>query len=444
MRQARHDWLRLSLLIPVIIGTVLRFLAGIFDNPLNHLFSDPARHWDNAVNFFNPGLMGGCDPILYQVYLMGARAISAGNSLIIGILTGLLSATMPWLYYRAARSFGIGATSAMFCWAAIAWLPSFFVIYRYFMMETLLLPLIGLGLWMTGRAIQRGEMVSFLTATSVWTLAILTKAQAIPIALICWGYALWPLPRKLPAVGFSLCILFLLALPNAVRSKEILGYFAPFGSGYIACIMHESGATHTRFETKRGSWRFSSPSCYIEPLEPINRWRIKRGVIEVNHEVRVDLSRGRHDWVNALSAAHRTPWEWCVHGWENVILFLFAPSWPDSGRDHLSGWLNHHSRWLWAPLLFQVVVGNFSLFLRRQFDPIPVATSVILLFLMFQNSFTMEGRYRKPLEPLLILNVIWLWSPAGKKGRRASVANSESGHLGASRERPLRRSDTFL
>lgn len=271
MRQARHNSLRRWLLIAVIIGTILRFLAGIFDNPLKHLFSDPARHWDNAVNFFNPGLMGGCDPILYQVYLLGIRAISAGNSLTIGILTGLLSATMPWLYYRAARSFGIGATGAMSCWAAIVWLPSFFVIYRYFMMETLLLPMIGLGLWMTGRAIRRIDMASFLMMTAVWVLAVLTKAQAIPIALICWGYALRPFPRKPQAVGLSLAILLLLSVPNAIRSHKILGYSAPFGSGYIACIMHESGATHTRFETHE-TYRTgydSSHSCHwISPLYP--------------------------------------------------------------------------------------------------------------------------------------------------------------------------------
>ncbi len=424
MRQGRYKSLQWGLLIAVIMGTVLRFFAGILDNPLEHLFSDPARHWDNAVNFSNPGLMGGCDPILYQLYLVGIRAISAGNSLIIGILTGLLSATMPWLYYRAARSFGIGTTPAMFYWAAIACLPSFLVIYRYFMMETLLLPLIGLGLWMTGRALRKKNSTSFLIMTVVWTLAIMTKAQAIPIAIVCWSYAFWPLPQKFILVGMSLGVLLFLLLPNAFRSKAILGYHAPLGSGYIARIMHESGATHAHFKLKIGGWRFSSPSCYIEPLNPINHWRIERGIIEKRHRVDIDFSEGRKDWENALATVRRSPTQWWNDEWENIVLFLFAPSWPDSGEGHFSGRLNYHLRWLWAPILFQVLIGNLSLFRQRHFHPIPVATTAMLLFLAFQNSITMEGRYRKPLEPLLLLNIIWLWTSVTKKRPNTSMDQS--------------------
>jgi hypothetical protein len=44
---------------------------------------------------------------------------------------------------------------------------------------------------------------------------------------------------------------------------------------------------------------------------------------------------------------------------------------------------------------------------------IPVAVTLYTLFLALQNMVTFEGRYRKPLEPLLLLNVVWLvvtWS----------------------------------
>jgi hypothetical protein len=45
---------------------------------------------------------------------------------------------------------------------------------------------------------------------------------------------------------------------------------------------------------------------------------------------------------------------------------------------------------------------------KRRLHLIPVATTVFILFLALQNVVTFEGRYRKPLEPLLLLNLIWI------------------------------------
>ena len=48
---------------------------------------------------------------------------------------------------------------------------------------------------------------------------------------------------------------------------------------------------------------------------------------------------------------------------------------------------------------------------------LPVAVTLFTLFLALQNVVTFEGRYRKPLEPLLLLNFVWIvtnifWIPA--------------------------------
>lgn len=399
----------------IAIGSVVRVVTAIADSPTNHLFSDPARHWDNAIRFFTPGLMGGCDPIGYQLYLLLVRWITFENPLGIGVITGLLSALMPWLYYRAARSLGLPKMFSMAFWAILCWLPSFFAIYRYFMMETILLPLIGLGLWMTGRAIRKGSLESVLGMTFAWSLAIMTKAQAIPLALICFCYAIHASDRRLIAGGLSIAMVCLLMIPNALRTNDILGYSAPLGSGYIAQIMHASGKTHTRFVLPAGSWVYSSPSCYIAPMEPLNNWRIERGMTETTHLVKADPANGRKDWEKALKAVKRSSQNAIAHLWENFVLFLFAPSWPDSGKDYFIGLMNHWLRWIWAPLLFHLFIGNALIFRRIRFPLIPVATTVIVFLLMFQNTVTMEGRYRKPVEPLVLLNVFWLWTPAARR-----------------------------
>jgi len=129
--------------------------------------------------------------------------------------------------------------------------------------------------------------------------------------------------------------------------------------------------------------------------------------------ISVDSAHGADDWKKAY-AEHNVGWsDWLVQLRENIVLFAFAPSFPDSEPSEWDGWVNFYARWLWAPLVFVVLLCNVRDFLRRRFEVIPVAVTLYTLFLALQNMVTFEGRYRKPLEPLLLLNVVWLvvtWS----------------------------------
>lgn len=58
---------------------------------------------------------------------------------------------------------------------------------------------------------------------------------------------------------------------------------------------------------------------------------------------------------------------------------------------------------------------NVRQFLKGRFDLLPVAVTLFTLFLMLQNVATTEGRYRKPLEPLLLMNIVWCISPPPPK-----------------------------
>jgi hypothetical protein len=168
---------------------------------------------------------------------------------------------------------------------------------------------------------------------------------------------------------------------------------------------------------------FSSPSCYIEPLAPLSGWRIHRSKFDDSHAtVVVNALYGDRDWKNSYARFNDDRDEWLMQWRENIVLFFFAPSWPETGIGGWDGNLENVARWMWAPLILIVFAGNFREFVARRLDLIPVAVTLLTLTLAFQNSVLMEGRYRKPVEPLLLLNLVWLVAGAGAKSRRRNDA----------------------
>lgn len=400
------------LLALIVSGTVFRLLWPFWRNPLARLFSDPLRHWKNGGQFFFPELMGGSDPIVYQAFIWLVREVSHGNSIFFAAVAGVLSAVMPWIYYRAAREFQIDRPQALAIWAVLALLPSLFVIYNYVMMETLLLPLVGTGLWASARHLRRPSVGAFWLSGGVWTLACLTKPTIVPLAAVCLLWTWMKAPRKLfGALGVALLGLLIL-LPSTLRSWSVLGFPAPLGNPWITKIQHGSGAKKIEIGFEKERWHFISPSCNMFPLAPLSAWQLRRAQSDAKVVVSANRDSGEAGWKAAYEKVRPNLGEWLAQWGENILLFLFAPSWPDCNMGEWDGWLCVFSRWLWAPLIFCVMDCNVRDFLRRRFDLLPVATTAFLLFLMFQNVATSEGRYRKPLEPLLILNLVWIVWPS--------------------------------
>ena len=104
---------------------------------------------------------------------------------------------------------------------------------------------------------------------------------------------------------------------------------------------------------------------------------------------------------------------------ENIVLFFFAPSWPEINGPSWEDRLESPTRWIWAPLILFVLIFDTRDFLRRQFDLVPVATTLFTLSLALQNAVTAEGRYRKPLEPMLLLNLVWICAVSFSSGRKS-------------------------
>lgn len=403
----------------VIVGSLLRLFVCFQHNPLDYLFSDPLRHWLNGSRLFHPDIIGMNDPILYQIYIYILRGLTGDNRYFVALACGILSVIMPWTYYKASRELGFSKNSALVVWVLIAWTPSLFTIYHYVAMETILLPLLGLSFWMTGRFMRKDSLASWFVAVFCWTLACLTKATVVPLAaaclLYCWRVKSW----RIMYAATGLLLVIMLLLPNALRTRRYLGFFAPLGNSWIVKIQHYSGAREVKIEFGANKFKFASPSVTIQPLEPLSPWAIRRAWEDTAVKIKIDPAKGEDDWQRAYQALDVGWKERSLQLMENVVLFLFSPSWPDGNRHEWDGWVTHHFRWLWAPLIFFVLECNLREFWRQQFHLIPIAVTIFILFLVFQNFATTEGRYRKPLEPLLLINLVWSVMPSASSRRNA-------------------------
>ena len=323
---------------------------------------------------------------------------------------------------------------ALWVWALIAWTPSLLAIYHYIMMETLLLLLEGVALWMTARYLRKGGSEAFLVSVVLWTLASLTKPTVIPLAGVCVAWSCWKRIPKLRTIAAAVALIIVLLAPQAIRSEIALGFIAPFGNPWLTKIQHRSGVKtlYVNFYTHPNNYFhfkadpiyamiFSSPSCYMHPLAPLSDWTMRRAQGDSQLIVKIDSSKGAQDWKNAYAGLDVDAQEWLDQWRENLVLFFFSPSWPESSGDGLEDRMESATRWLWAPLILVVLVGNIRFFKQRRFALIPVAATLFTLFLALQNVVTAEGRYRKPLEPLLLMNLVWIVAAVltERKARRA-------------------------
>jgi Dolichyl-phosphate-mannose-protein mannosyltransferase len=431
------------LMMLIVLGSCLRVFVCLQHNPMDYLFSDPLRHWMNGLKFPRGGYTAASDPILYQVYMYAVERITWLNKFEVGLFSAALSVLMPVPYYLAARNFGLRKTPSLWAWVLIAWTPSLFTIYHYIMMETLLLAMDGLALWTTARYLKRGGTLAFLLSVVCWTLACLTKPTVIPLAGVCVLWSLWKRLPSFPAMATGVVLVVLLLLPQAIRSKVRLGFIAPFGNPWLTKIQHRSGARgievyihspgdpHLNVSDSDYKLIFISPSCAMEPLWPFSHWMIRRADGNSMFTMTIDSARGARDWKNTYDSLHVGWREWMAQWGENIVTFLFAPSWPDTtaSQTHWDDWLTYVTRWMWAPLIIFLLIYNAREFLRRRFELIPVAVTLFTLFLLLQNVATSEGRYRKPLEPLLLLNFVWLVG-----GRAASLGGHKAEEVVASPE----------
>ena len=382
---------------------VVRVGYVFYNRPTDHLFSDPKRHWMNAKRFFWPDIMGSIDPLAYQAWLRAVQWLDHGTGYVVLAVTGMLSMALPFFYYKALREI-LPMTWALAAAVTIGFTPSLFMIYAYFMTETLMLALAACGFWLTLRAMRTQRSAEIVAVALVWALAGYTRLAALPLAALCFAALASKLSwrkRALLAAAIGACF-GALAVPACWHSSKNLNYCAPFGSGYFNQIVRASSAATMQMEVRtKGYWVFSSPSMYTMPLWPISDWHSARLGTEL---ITIDPSKGRDDWERALRAYREQGSRigWLDDRIENAVILFFDPSWPDSDRDYAWGELNYWNRWLWLPLVLAVCVWMAQVRPTVRDGLIPASALALIGLLFVQANALMEGRYRKPAEPLLI------------------------------------------
>lgn len=388
---------------------ILRLALPLADPPTNHLFSDPLRHWHNAERFFAPDLMSGMDPPVYQLFLMTLRVVFADSPLLLGLANGLLSAAVPLVYWVAARAWGLSPPAALIAALLIGWHPSLIAHYNFFMMETLLVPLVGAATWAAGRYRAEGSIAWLLGAVALWTLALLTKPNVAPLGILLMLPGWWRQKQryKLSHASLALALSTLLMLPGALRSWDYFGTFEPAGSPLVSRLVFNADAARIRVEWDGAGYHFMSPSNTIAPLRPFSAWQGKAA--RDQSEVFYRLSRGSRgeDWKGVLAHNPRPLAVRLRQIEENAIQGIVADAWPDSTQGSLVGMAQVHARWLWPPIVLVLAGGCIHALARRR-TPAPLAAAGVLylIFIAVQPLAQVEGRFRKPVEPILLLALV--------------------------------------
>ncbi|MBB3060469.1 NPCBM/NEW2 domain-containing protein [Microbulbifer rhizosphaerae] len=426
LQLTRRNCLYALLYALIFLGAWLRVDYILQFNPLDHIWSDPQRHWEQGIEALRDDPMAMTDPVLYQLYIGALGKLTLGEPLLVAFYTALLSLLTPWFWYRFLRELQPSRAIALGGWAALSLLPSWIAIYGYFMQETLLLPLLGAALWSSWRCKRKQNLRSFLLMALVWALAGLTRGIAIPLAAVTCTW-LWLLQDdKLRKAVYSLLLLALILGPLAYRAYQKMHIFAPHGVGQLVAIYTRSGNKqinmHYRREGARWNYWFASPSTGEKPLEPLSDWQTARSGTA---DVTIDIDKGSEDWQGALA---KYPLTFSNALWiakENLLFLFFGRSWPDQNRDRQLDQLNIHARWLWAPLTLLLLAG--TAFYWRRLKGERLLPSLLLTWIVVQGLLPIavnEGRYRKPGEGLLFAQAALLLAA---RRRREEESGAEKG-----------------
>ena len=347
------------------------------------------------------------DPIFYQAWLSFIAKFTLDIPGLVALYAGVLSALTPWLWYRFLRELLPHKRQALLGWALLAWLPSWIGIYSYFMTETLLLTLLGLALWLSWRALRKRTLNALLLAALVWTLAGLTRGVAAPMAAVVTLFVIWYQPNRLQAMA-AVCALVLVFLgPLSYRSWVKTGSIAPLGQPGMNLIYAFSGKQEVRvsYHSDRNVgfvYGFASPSTGSRPLEPFSDYLNPRtGTVNL----RIDLDDQAASWAaEKARILAQNPDLNAIRVTELISLF-FGTSWPDNNPARAVEWVNNWMRFVWLPLFLAALLLLTWRLLQGERKHAPILLGLLLTWFVVQGVmlFTVnEGRYRKPVEGLLI------------------------------------------
>lgn len=394
------------------------WMIYFFYGPMNLIYSDMGRHWVNSERFLKPDFMGASNPYFYQLFLWSARQLTHENRFLMNG-TGLV---LSWLYllfwYLFAKEALKSKRWALIYTAILGAIPTHALMFMYFMTETLVLPLTGAALWLTLRAINKRGFFKFIGATALWVCAILTRSVALPAAFVATAWALWRQRRRR-----ALCLVAALAITSSgfyaagKHAHTQLRRYTPFGDSSLVSIYFASAARDYQATLKIGRRQemhgFSSPSFYISPFYPYKKWETSRkGLIRFTVDPALEGKDLRQKLEEQLKL-NKGKLPRLI--FENLIFLSFSHHWPVAGLDNTSGKICVWERLIWFPLILASTIACI-IRLRRRISFFPAITLFATIALYGSQITVMEGRYRKFIEPMVLLAVIWaIQSYFGKK-----------------------------
>lgn len=417
----RNAPISILLWILIISGSLFRFAYPFLKNPLKYqLDSDLARHYlsgTQAASEYNFGNI--IDPVAYQVFLTGVFQITHGQPLFVAAVAGLISVVTPFLYYLWMRYCLPNRVSQLTGYAILTWLPGWICYSGYFMQESILLPVIGLSLWLTWRAVRLKSYVSYLCSAVALGLCANTKASAIALCSILWIWQSQSLlrsqkrSRALAIVTFGSVLILALCLITPLKVHNRVNVFMLFPQESFNRTYYESGkaimtwtvAYRDKLNNKEvnQTMRFWSPSMYDPPFRPFSQWRMSRQGMQEGAIYLTDLTARISVAPYSISLEERLEYTF-----ENGIYLLLADQYPvdDEYPPSFFSFLNNAAsavRWIWFPIVLTIVCLSLK---RRRIEPVSTICLSYLFLLLIQQSVVMEGRYRMPWEGLAIVALL--------------------------------------
>jgi hypothetical protein len=417
----------------IAVGAETRMLVPVLINPLNNVFSDFARHYKNALDVEGVRLLTLLDQPGYEIFLNALLRITAQSPLAVAIAVGLLSVITPWLWYRWMRECLFSKRLALVGYAILSLLPNWIRYYSYFAQETLLLPLLGLALWMSWRAVRKATVVSYIVAAIAWGCASATKVSIMPAELIVWTWMFTHYRRResqmrtiyVGAITALLMICIYLAGP--IRTYNHLGVLDLQPVSFNRVIFEDGKKTVLlNFEYRMlnksenqlhlQTLRFKSPSLDFQEFAPFSSWTSSR---QGKSEYLIDLTGSS---MRVHPEIH-CPLSQRLHATEeNFIFFWFGHEWPvDTLDESTFDYFFSCLRWIWLPLCILILAA--AVLLRSR-------SILVVLCLGFAAACTAqqfvisEGRYRLPWEGIAIAAALSLLEQAWQRGKEREKTRS--------------------
>lgn len=406
----------------IVVGTIFRFCYPFFSHPVDHFFSDPYRHYLNATVCFNKAIFSWLDPPFPQFWLRAILFLFTNTRLGVSVYFGLLSAAMPWCWYLWGQQIFSSKKKQLIYLTAITFLPSWIGIYGYFMDETLLLPALGLTLWLSWKARQLNTAKCLLLAILAWAITLSIKLNVLfeLIIIVPWlffhflkhnGYKL----RSYAILLASTLILTMAYLAYPLWVYQGLGstWLYPPGMGALTRAYYLSGAaaytsvflTHGRPLAQTGLF-CSDPMC-TESLEPFSDWKTWR---HGSYNLIINCDK---KFVLAPEMPHLSLENRMLLIGESALHFFFSRSWPDDRFDDIVHIAQVETRWLWFLLTFFII--GLAWQKKRFRDMVVILCLGTAILYILCDSVVMEGRYRKPWEGITVAAFIFLFNAPVRK-----------------------------